>query len=103
MLDEKALGVFFESELYKEMRASMGLYREKRFSVRDKMPGSGETVLVQGVIDCFFAAANGSFTITGSGYGHNVGMSQWGAYAMANLGCTYREILQFYYTGVTIA
>lgn len=63
MLDEKALGVFFESELYKEMRASMGLYREKRFSVRDKMPGSGETVLVQGVIDCFFAAANGSFTV----------------------------------------
>ena len=48
-------------------------------------------------------AASGSFTITGSGYGHNVGMSQWGAYAMANLGRSYREILQFYYTGVTIA
>ena len=47
-------------------------------------------------------AGSGSFTITGSGYGHNVGMSQWGAYAMANLGRTYREILQFYYTGVTI-
>ena len=29
-------------------------------------------------------------------------MSQWGAYAMAGLGSTYREILQFYYTGVTI-
>ena len=48
-------------------------------------------------------AASGSFTITGSGYGHNVGMSQWGAYAMANLGRSYRNILQFYYTGVTIA
>ena len=48
-------------------------------------------------------AASGSFTSTGSGYGHNVGMSQWGAYAMANLGRSYREILQFYYTGVTIA
>ena len=48
-------------------------------------------------------AASGSFTITGSGYGHNVGMSQWGAYAMANLGRSYRDILQFYYTGVTIA
>ena len=43
-----------------------------------------------------------SFTITGSGNGHNVGMSQWGAYAMADLGFDYREILQFYYTGVEI-
>lgn len=43
-----------------------------------------------------------SFTITGSGNGHNVGMSQWGAYAMADLGYDYRDILEFYYTGVTI-
>lgn len=43
-----------------------------------------------------------SFTITGSGNGHNVGLSQWGAYAMADLGYTYRDILEFYYTGVTI-
>ena len=47
-------------------------------------------------------SSSGSFTITGSGYGHQVGMSQWGAYAMAGLGYSYRDILQFYYTGVTI-
>lgn len=46
--------------------------------------------------------ANGVFTFQGSGLGHNVGMSQWGAYAMANRGLTYRDILTFYYTGVTI-
>ena len=46
--------------------------------------------------------ATGSFVISGSGNGHNVGMSQWGAYAMADLGYSYRDILQFYYTGVTI-
>ena len=46
--------------------------------------------------------ATGSVTITGSGNGHHVGMSQWGAYAMADLGYTYRDILEFYYTGVTI-
>lgn len=39
------------------------------------------------------------FTITGTGYGHHVGMSQWGAYAMAQQGYTYEEILLFYYTG----
>ena len=45
---------------------------------------------------------SGSFVISGSGYGHNVGMSQWGAYSMANLGYSYRDILQFYYTDVSI-
>ena len=45
---------------------------------------------------------NGSFTINGSGLGHNVGMSQWGAYAMAQQGFTYDQILKFYFTGVTI-
>ena len=45
---------------------------------------------------------NGTFTFVGRGWGHNVGMSQWGAYAMANLGKTYLEILQFYYTGITV-
>jgi stage II sporulation protein D len=46
---------------------------------------------------------NGVFTIRGTGNGHNVGMSQWGAYAMASLhGKTYVEILQFYFTGVTV-
>ena len=45
---------------------------------------------------------NGIFTFVGRGWGHNVGMSQWGAYAMANLDKTYLEILQFYYTGITV-
>ncbi len=44
----------------------------------------------------------GVWTITGSGYGHNIGLSQWGAYAMGKAGCTYEEILKFYYTGITI-
>ena len=44
-----------------------------------------------------------SYTFTGSGWGHSVGMSQWGAYAMAQQGFTYEEILKFYYTGISIA
>lgn len=42
------------------------------------------------------------FTIIGSGYGHNVGMSQWGAYAMAQQGFTFEDILKFYFSGVEI-
>ena len=48
------------------------------------------------------ASNTGSFVISGSGYGHHVGMSQWGAYSMADLGYSYRDILQFYYTDTTI-
>lgn len=44
-----------------------------------------------------------SFVITGSGWGHNVGMSQWGAYSMAkNYNKTYKEILAFYYQGTEV-
>ena len=42
------------------------------------------------------------FVITGTGNGHNVGMSQYGAKAMAELGYYYDEILMFYYTGVDL-
>ncbi len=49
------------------------------------------------------AASSGTgVTITGTGYGHGVGMSQYGAKAMAQLGKTYREILSFYFTGITL-
>lgn len=36
------------------------------------------------------------------GYGHGLGMSQWGAQAMAKKGSKYDEILKHYYTGVEI-
>lgn len=36
------------------------------------------------------------------GSGHNVGLSQYGARAMAENGCNYEEILEFYYTDITI-
>ena len=47
-------------------------------------------------------SSNGTFTITGSGNGHNVGLSQYGARAMAEDGYDYEEILEFYYTDITI-
>lgn len=48
------------------------------------------------------SSQSGTFTLTGTGNGHNVGMSQYGAKAMAELGYTYDEILEFYFTDVTI-
>lgn len=37
--------------------------------------------------------------LTGSGYGHGVGLSQWGAVGMAQVGYTYEEILSLYFGG----
>jgi stage II sporulation protein D len=42
-------------------------------------------------------------TVTTKGYGHGVGMSQYGARAMALEGSDYIEILQHYYTGINVA
>ena len=46
--------------------------------------------------------SGGTFTFVGRGWGHNVGLSQYGASAMAKMGYTYLDILQFYYTGITV-
>lgn len=43
-----------------------------------------------------------TFTFTVSGYGHGVGMSQYGANALAAQGETWQEIAAWYYTGVTV-
>ena len=37
-----------------------------------------------------------------TGYGHGVGMSQYGANTLASEGKTWQEILHWYYTDVTI-
>jgi stage II sporulation protein D len=42
------------------------------------------------------------FVFNGRGYGHGLGMSQWGAYSMAQQGMTYTTILAHYYRGVEL-
>lgn len=42
------------------------------------------------------------FNFNGKGYGHGVGMSQWGCKNMADMGFNYREILSFYFEGTSI-
>ncbi len=43
------------------------------------------------------------FTIYGRGFGHGVGLSQWGAYYLAQQGANYRQILGHYYQQVKLA
>ena len=46
--------------------------------------------------------ARGAFLFVGSGSGHGVGLSQWGAFAMATRGADYRAILARFYPGTSL-
>ncbi|MEH2056427.1 MAG: SpoIID/LytB domain-containing protein [Nostoc sp.] len=46
--------------------------------------------------------ADGSFVLQGLGYGHALGMSQWGAYNLARQGVNHLQILGHYYQGVAL-
>ncbi len=54
---------------------------------------------------CFtvaYSAEEGLFTFLTYGYGHGVGLSQWGAKFMAESGASYAEILAHYYPNTTL-
>jgi stage II sporulation protein D len=48
------------------------------------------------------AIEQGNIVVRMKGYGHRVGMSQYGADAMALSGSSYREILAHYYVGAIL-
>jgi stage II sporulation protein D len=48
------------------------------------------------------APASTVFVVTGRGWGHGVGMSQWGAYGLARAGWDHARILAHYYPGTRI-
>jgi stage II sporulation protein D len=49
------------------------------------------------------ARSAGTFAITGAGFGHGIGMSQYGALGFAEHGWSYQGILGHYYQGTTLA
>ncbi len=49
-----------------------------------------------------YAPEEGEYLFAGMGHGHGVGMSQSGAYGMAEAGFTYTDILEHYFTGISV-
>ncbi len=47
-------------------------------------------------------SSEGGFTFTGQGYGHGVGLCQWGAFGQAKAGHGWLEILRHYYPGAAL-
>jgi len=69
-----------------KIRSALRL-KEQLFVI-NKRPGSGNTVA--------------GYTFTGRGWGHGVGMCQYGAYGLAKMGVKYDAIIKHYYTGVDV-
>src|SRR4051794_622493 len=55
------------------------------------------------VSESYPVPANGVLQLTGHGFGHGHGMSQYGAQGAALKGLTHRQILAYYYPGTTLS
>jgi stage II sporulation protein D len=62
--------------------------------------GSGPPPTLARLLPAFDQGSAGAVRLVGEGWGHGVGMSQWGANAMAQVGADVAEILSHYYTGL---
>ncbi len=63
---------------------------------------TGKAIEAESEPEYLEAAADPAFHIEGSGWGHGVGMSQYGALGMANAGFTAEQITAYYYRGTTV-
>lgn len=77
-------------------RSRMGL-KSTLFSI---YPQGGSTTTASLVP---IAGAPTHYQIKGRGFGHGIGMSQWGASGLAKQGWTYQQILAHYYRGANLA
>jgi len=66
--------------------------------------GNPQTPPSSALLSGFFAIEKASdvFTLYGGGFGHGVGMSQYGASGLAQMGYSYQDILQAYYSNIEL-
>lgn len=62
----------------------------------------GSTKMRSTMLTSLTLGQNGSVHMAGRGYGHGVGMSQWGAYGMAEAGKSAQDIVKHYFRDVTV-
>ena len=70
--------------------------------MRRKIAGLTALVLVLGTLSAGAASARTKIIIEGRGWGHGIGMSQYGAYGRALRGDGSKQILEHYYSGATV-
>ena len=87
------------------IRTESGSYTLKGNDIRFVLRDPKGTILNSTLFDYRASANRGevsNLTINGRGYGHGLGMCQWGAIGRARAGQDYRRILETYYPGTTI-
>ena len=79
--------------------------RIKKIKINEKEYTGSEVAKLLSLRSAFFTIEQDGdkVYVNTKGYGHGVGMSQYGAYGMAKEGYKYDEILKHYYTGVEIS
>ncbi len=75
----------------------------KELVIRRCFPKNGISLPSANFVISYINSAVPVYKFSGGGFGHGVGMSQWGAGKMAASGYTFDEILQHYYRGIKLA
>jgi SpoIID/LytB domain protein len=87
----------------KGFNLSTSASRVKRSSVASTASTVSSAATVPTSSDTVTVPPSGSIAVTGHGYGHGIGMSQYGAQGAAKAGLTYDAILGSYYPGTALA
>jgi stage II sporulation protein D (peptidoglycan lytic transglycosylase) len=87
------------------VQTDSGTYTLRGNDIRFVLRDPKGTILNSTFFDLMTAKDSGevsALTLNGHGYGHGIGMCQWGAIGRARAGQSYRTILETYYPGTTI-
>lgn len=92
------------SKIYVNVLEETSTGRIKKIEINNKIFTGTEVAYYLRVRSNYFYIyiENNNVVVKTKGFGHGVGMSQYGAEGMANNGYTYKEILEHYYQGTTI-
>ncbi len=99
-----ALDLEFSTVLNISVKKTTSTGRIKEIVINNKKFTGSEIAVSLGLRSSYFKIFqdNNTVIINTKGYGHGVGMSQYGAEAMSENGYTYEQILKYYYQGVEI-
>ena len=98
------LNLKYQEKLNIKITETTSTGRIKKIKINNKNFTGSEVYSLLDIRSTFFTVeqVGSNVIVTTKGYGHGVGMSQYGALAMAKKGYKYDEILKHYYQGVDI-
>jgi stage II sporulation protein D len=99
---QQSVHVMGTGDSIKEINLDNHVYIATASGVKVAAPYDAQVFISNGTKVRAISKVPGGFAFNGRGWGHGVGMSQWGAFEMARQGYNYQDIIQYYFQGVTI-